>query len=30
MTSVLDYGGMPLTANVVVSAIANHFAQVPA
>jgi 2-oxoglutarate ferredoxin oxidoreductase subunit alpha len=30
MTPVLDYGGMPLTANVVVSAIANHFAGVPA
>jgi len=30
MTPVLDYGGMPLTANVVVTAIANHFAQVPA
>ena len=30
MTSVLDYGGMPLTANVVVTAIANHFSQVPA
>jgi 2-oxoglutarate ferredoxin oxidoreductase subunit alpha len=30
MTPVLDYGGMPLTANVVVSAIVNHLAQVPA
>ena len=30
MTPVLDYGGMPLTANVVVSAITNHFAGVPA
>ncbi len=30
MTPVLDYGGMPLTANVVVTAIANHLAQVPA
>lgn len=30
MTPVLDYGGMPLTAHVVVSAIANHFAGVPA
>ncbi|WP_411278437.1 2-oxoacid:acceptor oxidoreductase subunit alpha [Gemmatimonas sp.] len=30
MIPVLDYGGMPLTANVVVTAIANHFAQVPA
>ena len=30
MTPVLDYGGMPLTANVVVTAIANHFAEVPA
>ncbi len=30
MISVLDYGGMPLTAAVVVTAIANHFAQVPA
>ncbi len=30
MTPVLDYGGMPLTAHVVVSAIANHFAGVSA
>ena len=30
MTPVLDYGGMPLTANLVVTAIANHLAQVPA
>jgi hypothetical protein len=30
MMPVLDYGGMPLTANVVVSAIANHLAKVPA
>jgi len=30
MIPVLDYGGMPLTAKVVVTAIANHFAQVPA
>jgi 2-oxoglutarate ferredoxin oxidoreductase subunit alpha len=30
MVSVLDYGGMPLTANVVVSAVSTHLAQVPA
>ena len=28
MTSVLDYGGMPLTANVVVTAVAHHLTQV--
>jgi 2-oxoglutarate ferredoxin oxidoreductase subunit alpha len=28
MVPVLDYGGMPLTAKVVVTAIANHMAQV--
>jgi len=27
---VLDYGGMPLTAKVVVTAVANHVAQVTA
>ena len=30
MTSVLDYGGMPLTANVVVTAVTHHLTQVPA
>jgi 2-oxoglutarate ferredoxin oxidoreductase subunit alpha len=30
MTPVLDYGGMPLTARVVVNAIATHVQQVPA
>jgi len=30
MIAVLDYGGMPLTANVVVSAVAHHLTQVPA
>ncbi len=28
MTSVLDYGGMPLTAHVVVAAVAHHLTQV--
>jgi 2-oxoglutarate ferredoxin oxidoreductase subunit alpha len=30
MIPVLDYGGMPLTARVVVTAVANHMAQVTA
>jgi 2-oxoglutarate ferredoxin oxidoreductase subunit alpha len=30
MTPVLDYGGMPLTAKVVVNAVANHVGQVVA
>jgi len=30
MVPVLDYGGMPLTARVVVTAVANHMTQVPA
>jgi len=30
MISILDYGGMPLTARVVVTAVANHMAQVTA
>jgi 2-oxoglutarate ferredoxin oxidoreductase subunit alpha len=30
MIPVLDYGGMPLTAKVVVTAITNHMAQVTA
>lgn len=30
MTSILDYGGMPLTAKVVVDGVLRHLAQVPA
>jgi len=30
MTSILDYGGMPLTARVVVDGVLRHLAQVPA
>jgi hypothetical protein len=30
MTPVLDYGGMPLTARVVVHAVATQVQQVPA
>jgi hypothetical protein len=30
MTPVLDYGGMPLTARVVVNAVATQVQQVPA
>jgi len=30
MTSVLDYGGLPLTAKVVVTGVANHLGQVAA
>ena len=29
MVSVLDYGGMPLTASVVVKAVSSHLTQVP-
>ena len=30
LTSILDYGGMPLTAKVVVDAVSAHLAGVPA
>ena len=30
LTSILDYGGMPLTAKVVVDAVTSHLAGVPA
>jgi 2-oxoglutarate/2-oxoacid ferredoxin oxidoreductase subunit alpha len=30
MTSILDYGGMPLTAATVVTAVSNHLAEVHA
>jgi hypothetical protein len=30
MNPILDYGGMPLTAKVVVDAVSSHLAGVPA